>query len=158
MLVGFCFVIFFAKYSKCRSIFKHRSNFYKLVCVLLNSTALITKSSRPTCKEMMTQNRALQSTVSPWTSGSTIPGTSASQELVRNESSEIREHVGKACKYREATRNHSKSQVPMITMQKHEDNDCPCVVVSCPPKCSVQTLLRSELSAHLSERQRPQHL
>ncbi|XP_017706983.1 PREDICTED: TNF receptor-associated factor 3 [Rhinopithecus bieti] len=34
---------------------------------------------------------------------------------------------------------------------KHEDTDCPCVVVSCPHKCSVQALLRSELSAHLSE-------
>nr|XP_019807611.1 TNF receptor-associated factor 3 isoform X8 [Tursiops truncatus]XP_030739172.1 TNF receptor-associated factor 3 isoform X8 [Globicephala melas] len=35
--------------------------------------------------------------------------------------------------------------------KKHEDTECPCVVVSCPHKCSVQTLLRSELSAHLSE-------
>uniref|UniRef100_G3TID9 TNF receptor-associated factor n=1 Tax=Loxodonta africana TaxID=9785 RepID=G3TID9_LOXAF len=61
------------------------------------------------------------------------------------------DHVEKACKYREATCNHCKSQVPMITLQKHEDTECPCVVVSCPHKCSVQTLLRSELSAHLSE-------
>ncbi|MEJ1275935.1 TNF receptor-associated factor 3 [Cricetulus griseus] len=64
---------------------------------------------------------------------------------------DLRDHVEKACKYREATCNHCKSQVPMITLQKHEDTDCPCVVVSCPHKCSVQTLLRSELSAHLSE-------
>ncbi|XP_049755615.1 TNF receptor-associated factor 3 isoform X2 [Elephas maximus indicus] len=54
------------------------------------------------------------------------------------------DHVEKACKYREATCNHCKSQVPMITLQKHEDTECPCVVVSCPHKCSVQTLLRSE--------------
>lgn len=30
-------------------------------------------------------------------------------------------------------------------LQKHEDTECPCVVVSCPHKCSVQTLLRSEV-------------
>ncbi|XP_043839727.1 TNF receptor-associated factor 3 isoform X2 [Dromiciops gliroides] len=53
-------------------------------------------------------------------------------------------HVEKSCKYREATCQYCKSQVPMITLQKHEDTDCPCVVVSCPHKCSVQTLLRSE--------------
>ncbi|EPY87742.1 TNF receptor-associated factor 3 isoform a [Camelus ferus] len=40
---------------------------------------------------------------------------------------------------------------PPSTCRKHEDTECPCVVVSCPHKCSVQTLLRSELSAHLSE-------
>ncbi|XP_026976443.1 TNF receptor-associated factor 3 isoform X6 [Sagmatias obliquidens] len=64
---------------------------------------------------------------------------------------DLRDHVDKACKYREATCGHCRSQVPMITLQKHEDTECPCVVVSCPHKCSVQTLLRSELSAHLSE-------
>ncbi|ELW47185.1 TNF receptor-associated factor 3 [Tupaia chinensis] len=64
---------------------------------------------------------------------------------------DLRDHVEKACKYREATCSHCKSQVPMVTLQKHEDTECPCVVVSCPHKCSVQTLLRSELSAHLSE-------
>ncbi|XP_036986080.1 TNF receptor-associated factor 3 isoform X2 [Artibeus jamaicensis] len=57
---------------------------------------------------------------------------------------DLRDHVDKACKYREATCSHCKSQVPMITLQKHEDTDCPCVVVSCPHKCRVQTLLRSE--------------
>uniref|UniRef100_A0A8C0HX91 TNF receptor-associated factor n=1 Tax=Balaenoptera musculus TaxID=9771 RepID=A0A8C0HX91_BALMU len=58
---------------------------------------------------------------------------------------DLRDHVDKACKYREATCSHCKSQVPMITLQKHEDTECPCVVVSCPHKCSVQTLLRSEV-------------
>ncbi|XP_032201258.1 TNF receptor-associated factor 3 isoform X4 [Mustela erminea] len=57
---------------------------------------------------------------------------------------DLRDHVEKACKYREATCGHCKSQVPLITLQKHEDTECPCVVVSCPHKCSVQTLLRSE--------------
>ncbi|XP_029806952.1 TNF receptor-associated factor 3 isoform X2 [Suricata suricatta] len=57
---------------------------------------------------------------------------------------DLRDHVEKACKYREATCGHCKSQVPMITLQKHEDTECPCVVVSCPHKCGVQTLLRSE--------------
>ena len=33
-----------------------------------------------------------------------------------------------------------------FSLQKHEDTECPCVVVSCPHKCSVQTLLRSEVS------------
>ncbi|XP_032201256.1 TNF receptor-associated factor 3 isoform X3 [Mustela erminea] len=59
---------------------------------------------------------------------------------------DLRDHVEKACKYREATCGHCKSQVPLITLQKHEDTECPCVVVSCPHKCSVQTLLRSEVS------------
>ncbi|XP_073097927.1 TNF receptor-associated factor 3 isoform X2 [Manis javanica] len=57
---------------------------------------------------------------------------------------DLRDHVEKACKYREATCSHCQSQVPMVTLQKHEDTECPCVVVSCPHKCSVQTLLRSE--------------
>ncbi|XP_012579823.1 PREDICTED: TNF receptor-associated factor 3 [Condylura cristata] len=64
---------------------------------------------------------------------------------------DLRQHVDTACKYREATCAHCKSQVPMVTLQKHEDTECPCVVVSCPHKCSVQALLRRELSAHLSE-------
>ncbi|CAJ0965064.1 unnamed protein product [Ranitomeya imitator] len=36
-------------------------------------------------------------------------------------------------------------------LQMHEDMDCPSVVVSCPHKCSVKSLLRSELNSHLSE-------
>ncbi|XP_076979742.1 TNF receptor-associated factor 3 isoform X3 [Tamandua tetradactyla] len=57
---------------------------------------------------------------------------------------DLRDHVDQACKYREATCSHCKSQVPMVTLQKHEDTACPCVVVSCPHKCSIQTLLRRE--------------
>ncbi|XP_058147332.1 TNF receptor-associated factor 3 isoform X2 [Dasypus novemcinctus] len=57
---------------------------------------------------------------------------------------DLRAHVDQACKYREATCSHCKRQVPMVTLQKHEDTECPCVVVSCPHKCSIQTLLRSE--------------
>ncbi|XP_054986551.1 TNF receptor-associated factor 3 isoform X2 [Sorex araneus] len=57
---------------------------------------------------------------------------------------DLRDHVGRACEYREATCTHCKSQVPRIKLQKHEDTECPCVVVSCPHKCSVQALLRSE--------------
>ncbi|XP_078191931.1 TNF receptor-associated factor 3 isoform X3 [Callithrix jacchus] len=67
--------------------------------------------------------------------------TDCKEKVLRKD---LRDHVEKACKYREATCSHCKSQVPMITLQKHEDTDCPCVVVSCPHKCSVQTLLRSE--------------
>lgn len=57
---------------------------------------------------------------------------------------DLRDHVGRTCEYREATCAHCKSQVPRIKLQKHEDTECPCVVVSCPHKCSVQALLRSE--------------
>ncbi|XP_037687727.1 TNF receptor-associated factor 3 isoform X2 [Choloepus didactylus] len=57
---------------------------------------------------------------------------------------DLRAHVEQACKYREATCSHCESQVPMVTLQKHEDTECPCVVVSCPHKCSIQTLLRRE--------------
>lgn len=69
--------------------------------------------------------------------------TDCKEKVLRKD---LRDHVEKACKYREATCGHCKSQVPMITLQKHEDTECPCVVVSCPHKCSVQTLLRSEVS------------
>lgn len=58
---------------------------------------------------------------------------------------DLRDHVGRTCEYREATCTHCKSQVPRIKLQKHEDTECPCVVVSCPHKCSVQALLRSEV-------------
>ncbi|KAM6273470.1 TNF receptor-associated factor 3 isoform 4-T15 [Porphyrio hochstetteri] len=57
---------------------------------------------------------------------------------------DLPDHVEKTCKYRETTCKYCKSQVPMIMLQKHEDTDCPCVMVSCPHKCSVKTLMRSE--------------
>uniref|UniRef100_A0A8C3NAH2 TNF receptor-associated factor n=1 Tax=Geospiza parvula TaxID=87175 RepID=A0A8C3NAH2_GEOPR len=44
-----------------------------------------------------------------------------------------------------------KEQLSLGQLLKHEDTDCPCVMVSCPHKCSVKTLMRSELNAHLSE-------
>uniref|UniRef100_A0A8C0IW06 TNF receptor-associated factor n=1 Tax=Chelonoidis abingdonii TaxID=106734 RepID=A0A8C0IW06_CHEAB len=57
---------------------------------------------------------------------------------------DLPDHIEKTCKYRETTCKYCKSQVPMITLQKHEDTDCPSVAVSCPHKCSVTSLLRSE--------------
>ncbi|KAM7109252.1 TNF receptor-associated factor 3 isoform X4 [Ciconia boyciana] len=57
---------------------------------------------------------------------------------------DLPDHVEKTCKYRETTCKYCKSEVPMIMLQKHEDTDCPCVMVSCPHKCSVKTLMRSE--------------
>ncbi|XP_037756920.1 TNF receptor-associated factor 3 isoform X4 [Chelonia mydas] len=57
---------------------------------------------------------------------------------------DLPDHVEKTCKYRETTCKYCKSQVPMITLQKHEDTDCPSVAVSCPHKCSVTSLLRRE--------------
>ncbi|XP_075359746.1 TNF receptor-associated factor 3 isoform X4 [Mycteria americana] len=57
---------------------------------------------------------------------------------------DLPDHIEKTCKYRETTCKYCKSEVPMIMLQKHEDTDCPCVMVSCPHKCSVKTLMRSE--------------
>lgn len=41
----------------------------------------------------------------------------------------------------------SRADNAVFLLQKHEDTDCPCVVVSCPHQCRVQTLLRSEVRA-----------
>ncbi|XP_077319833.1 TNF receptor-associated factor 3 isoform X2 [Lithobates pipiens] len=64
---------------------------------------------------------------------------------------DLSEHIEKKCKYREMPCQYCKNQVPLAEMQKHEEMDCPSVVVSCPHKCSVKSLLRSELNAHLAE-------
>ncbi|XP_028915525.1 TNF receptor-associated factor 3 isoform X3 [Ornithorhynchus anatinus] len=71
------------------------------------------------------------------------PRADCKEKVLRKD---LPDHIEKSCKYREATCKYCTSQVPMITLQKHEDTECPCVVVSCPHKCSVQTLLRSEVS------------
>ncbi|XP_068803210.1 TNF receptor-associated factor 3 isoform X4 [Struthio camelus] len=69
------------------------------------------------------------------------PRADCKEKILRKD---LPDHVEKTCKYRETTCKYCKSQVPMITLQKHEDTDCPCVMVSCPHKCSVKTLMRSE--------------
>ncbi|XP_031967118.1 TNF receptor-associated factor 3 isoform X5 [Corvus cornix cornix] len=69
------------------------------------------------------------------------PRADCKEKILRKD---LPDHVEKTCKYREATCKYCKSQVPMIMLQKHEDTDCPCVMVSCPHKCSVKTLMRSE--------------
>ncbi|XP_010084203.1 PREDICTED: TNF receptor-associated factor 3 isoform X2 [Pterocles gutturalis] len=69
------------------------------------------------------------------------PRADCKEKILRKD---LPDHVEKTCKYRETTCKYCKSQVPMIMLQKHEDTDCPCVMVSCPHKCSVKTLLRSE--------------
>ncbi|XP_035407066.1 TNF receptor-associated factor 3 isoform X2 [Cygnus atratus] len=76
------------------------------------------------------------------------PRADCKEKILRKD---LPDHIEKTCKYRETTCKYCKSQVPMIMLQKHEDTDCPCVMVSCPHKCSVKTLMRSELNAHLSE-------
>ncbi|GAB0190999.1 TNF receptor-associated factor 3 [Grus japonensis] len=76
------------------------------------------------------------------------PHADCKEKILRKD---LPDHVEKTCRYRETTCKYCKSQVPMIMLQKHEDTDCPCVMVSCPHKCSVKTLMRSELNAHLSE-------
>ncbi|XP_017937703.3 TNF receptor-associated factor 3 isoform X3 [Manacus vitellinus] len=69
------------------------------------------------------------------------PRVDCKEKILRKD---LPDHVEKTCKYRETTCKYCKSQVPMIMLQKHEDTDCPCVMVSCPHKCSVKTLMRSE--------------
>ncbi|XP_069714956.1 TNF receptor-associated factor 3 isoform X5 [Phaenicophaeus curvirostris] len=69
------------------------------------------------------------------------PHADCKEKILRKD---LPDHVEKTCKYRETTCKYCKSQVPMIMLQKHEDTDCPCVMVSCPHKCSVKTLMRSE--------------
>ncbi|XP_030130887.1 TNF receptor-associated factor 3 isoform X2 [Taeniopygia guttata] len=69
------------------------------------------------------------------------PRADCKEKILRKD---LPDHVEKTCKYRETTCKYCKSQVPMIMLQKHEDTECPCVMVSCPHKCSVKTLMRSE--------------
>uniref|UniRef100_A0A8C8S606 TNF receptor-associated factor n=1 Tax=Pelusios castaneus TaxID=367368 RepID=A0A8C8S606_9SAUR len=69
------------------------------------------------------------------------PRADCKEKILRKD---LPDHVEKTCKYRETTCKYCKRQVPMITLQKHEDTDCPSVIVSCPHKCSVTSLLRSE--------------
>ncbi|XP_054683213.1 TNF receptor-associated factor 3 isoform X4 [Grus americana] len=69
------------------------------------------------------------------------PHADCKEKILRKD---LPDHVEKTCRYRETTCKYCKSQVPMIMLQKHEDTDCPCVMVSCPHKCSVKTLMRSE--------------
>ncbi|XP_048340596.1 TNF receptor-associated factor 3 [Sphaerodactylus townsendi] len=76
------------------------------------------------------------------------PRVDCKEKILRKD---LPSHAEKTCKYREMTCKYCKSQVPMIMIQKHEDADCPCVMVTCPHKCSVSALLRKELNAHLSE-------
>ncbi|XP_063804552.1 TNF receptor-associated factor 3 isoform X3 [Pseudophryne corroboree] len=76
------------------------------------------------------------------------PRADCKEKVIRKD---LSDHIEKSCKYRETPCQYCKSQVPLVEMQKHEDMDCPSVVMSCPHKCSVKSLLRSELNAHLSE-------
>ncbi|XP_072284646.1 TNF receptor-associated factor 3 isoform X2 [Pyxicephalus adspersus] len=76
------------------------------------------------------------------------PRAECKEKVIRKD---LSDHIEKTCKYREMPCQYCKNQVPLVEMQNHEDMDCPSVVVSCPHKCSVKSLLRSELTAHLSE-------
>ncbi|XP_053553402.1 TNF receptor-associated factor 3 [Bombina bombina] len=76
------------------------------------------------------------------------PRTDCKEKIIRKD---LSDHIEKTCKYRETPCKYCKNQVPLVEMQKHEEMSCPSVVISCPHKCSVKSLLRSELSAHLSE-------
>ncbi|XP_029453853.1 TNF receptor-associated factor 3 [Rhinatrema bivittatum] len=78
----------------------------------------------------------------------TCPRSDCKEKVLRKD---LSDHIEKSCKYRETTCKYCKSHVPIIELQKHEEMECPSVVVSCPHNCSVKSLLRSELNAHLSE-------
>lgn len=54
---------------------------------------------------------------------------------------DLRDHVEKACKYREATCSHCKSQVPMVTLQVR----CPS-----PPPGSVQSPLVHRIACRVT--------
>ncbi|KAH0620347.1 hypothetical protein JD844_020662 [Phrynosoma platyrhinos] len=69
------------------------------------------------------------------------PRAGCKEKILRKD---LPDHSEKNCKYRETTCKYCKSQVPIIMIQKHEDADCPCVMVTCPHKCSVSALLRKE--------------
>ncbi|XP_007430643.1 TNF receptor-associated factor 3 isoform X2 [Python bivittatus] len=71
------------------------------------------------------------------------PRTDCKEKILRKD---LPDHVEKNCNYRETTCKYCKSQVPIIMIQKHEDADCPCVMVTCPHKCSVSALLRKEVA------------
>ncbi|KAM4663970.1 TNF receptor-associated factor 3 [Discoglossus pictus] len=76
------------------------------------------------------------------------PRADCKEKVIRKD---LSDHIEKTCQYRETPCKYCKNQVPMVEMQKHEEMSCPSVVISCPHKCSVRSLLRSELSAHLAE-------
>ncbi|KAM4690866.1 TNF receptor-associated factor 3 isoform 2-T2 [Rhinophrynus dorsalis] len=69
------------------------------------------------------------------------PRSDCKERVIRKE---LSDHIEKTCQYRETLCKYCKNQVPMVELQKHEEMDCPSVVVSCPHKCSVKSLLRSE--------------
>ncbi|XP_078503156.1 TNF receptor-associated factor 3-like isoform X1 [Lissotriton helveticus] len=76
------------------------------------------------------------------------PHADCKEKVLRKD---LSDHFEKTCKYRETTCKYCKCQVPIIELQKHEEMECPSVVVACPHKCSVKTLMRSELNTHLAE-------
>ncbi|XP_039220746.1 TNF receptor-associated factor 3 isoform X3 [Crotalus tigris] len=71
------------------------------------------------------------------------PRTDCKEKILRKD---LPDHIEKNCNYRETTCKYCKSQVPIIMIQKHEDADCPCVMVTCPHQCSVSALLRKEVA------------
>uniref|UniRef100_A0A803J5K5 TNF receptor-associated factor n=1 Tax=Xenopus tropicalis TaxID=8364 RepID=A0A803J5K5_XENTR len=71
------------------------------------------------------------------------PRADCKEKVIRKD---LSDHIEKTCKYRETPCKFCRNQVPLVEMQKHEDVDCPSVVISCPHMCSVKSLLRSEVS------------
>ncbi|CAH2328545.1 TNF receptor-associated factor 3 isoform X1 [Pelobates cultripes] len=76
------------------------------------------------------------------------PRSDCKEKVIRKD---LSDHIEKTCRYREMPCKFCKNQVALVEMQNHEDMECPSVVVACPHKCSVKSLLRSELNTHLSE-------
>nr|XP_033808841.1 TNF receptor-associated factor 3 isoform X2 [Geotrypetes seraphini]XP_033808842.1 TNF receptor-associated factor 3 isoform X2 [Geotrypetes seraphini]XP_033808843.1 TNF receptor-associated factor 3 isoform X2 [Geotrypetes seraphini] len=101
------------------------------------------------CKEQITLGRLLVHLKSDCLFEElTCPRSDCKEKVLRKD---LSDHIEKSCKYRETTCKYCKSHVPIIELQKHEEMECPSVLVSCPHNCSVKSLLRSELNAHLSE-------
>ncbi|OCT64941.1 hypothetical protein XELAEV_18041180mg, partial [Xenopus laevis] len=69
------------------------------------------------------------------------PRADCKEKVIRKD---LSDHIEKTCKYRETLCKFCRNQVSLVEMQKHEEVDCPSVVISCPHMCSVKSLLRSE--------------
>ncbi|XP_042194173.1 TNF receptor-associated factor 3 [Callorhinchus milii] len=61
---------------------------------------------------------------------------------------DLADHLNSSCKYREQACKFCRKEITMAELKKHEELECPSVLVKCPNKCNV-SVLRSELSSHL---------
>ncbi|XP_043930463.1 TNF receptor-associated factor 3 [Protopterus annectens] len=76
------------------------------------------------------------------------PRVECKEKVLRKD---LSDHMEKMCKYRDAKCKYCKGIVPMAEIKKHEEIDCTSVLVTCPFQCSIKTILRGELNAHILE-------